>query len=142
MRFFDQKLYKVFHSSTQSQRAFYQLMTVSYSKHEMELTRTIFFLCYTYQIFGLLSDKEIIEYVQLLSETKIDYVRVDNLDKAVIKGLITYYRIEFQKSNKSQELNTITFCTSFCDNGIDHLNEYLLQKNILIINLTPQNEEK
>ena len=108
----------------------------------MELTRTLYLLCCASQIFGLLSEKEIIEKVILLSETQFDYIRLENLNKTVVKALISHFRIELKRSNISQELNSITFCANLCETGINHLEQYLLQKNILIIELNSQNEEK
>ena len=117
-------------------------ISFSCSNHEMELTRTLFYLLCTCQIFGLMQYKEIIEYVHILSETKFNSIRIDNLNKHVIKDLISYYPIVLQKSNKSQELNKFTLCLNFCDFEIDNLDQYLLKKNILIVKLSTNTEEK
>ena len=86
--------------------------------------------------------KEIVEYIYILSETKFNYIRIETLNKNVIKDLISYYPVELQKSNKSQELNRFTFCFNFSDFEIDNLDQYVLKKNILIVKLSTNTEEK
>ena len=108
----------------------------------MKLTQVLFFLLCTNQSFGFMLDREIIKYVDILSETKFNYIRIETLNKNVIKDLISYYPVELQKSNKSQELNRFTFCFNFSDFEIDNLDQYVLKKNILIVKLSTNTEEK
>ena len=107
----------------------------------MKLTQVLFFLLCTNQSFGFMLDREIIEYVDILSETKLNFIRLKNLNQAVVKDLVTHYPIELLRPNKSQELNTITLCRTFCETEINHLSKYVLLKNILIVKLSTSIEE-
>ena len=107
----------------------------------MQLTLVLFFLLSTNQSFSFMLDREIIKYVDILSQTKLNFIRLKNLNQAVVKDLVTHYPIELLRPNKSQELNTITLCRTFCETEINHLNKYMLLKNILIVKLSTSIEE-
>ena len=108
----------------------------------MQLTLVLFFLLSTNQSFSFMLDREIIKYVDILSETQFNFIRLKNLNQTAVKDLVTHYPIELLRPNKSQELNTITLCRTFCETEINHLNKYMLLKNILIVQLRTSIEEK
>ena len=104
----------------------------------MELTRTIFVLNLACQVFCFLSEKQIIDKVQLLSETQFNFIHVETLNKILVKKLIPTYQIYLHKSNHSQYHNTIIFNKT----EVNDLEQYILSKKILIVEMKSHNQEK
>ena len=105
----------------------------------MELTRTIFvFLSCACQVFCFLSEKQIIDKVQLLSETQFNFIHVETLNKILVKKLIPTYQIYLHKSNHSQYYSTIIFNKT----EVNDLEQYILSKKILIVEMKSHNQEK